>query len=457
MKASEGGRQGGGAALRWVDAPLRELLALAAPIAASMVSYSLMTLVDTLFVAGLGPSALAAVGLGGITSFTLVCLPFGVMGGVRILVSQADGGGRRDQAGAFLGAGLLLAAGLGLLAALAGQLAALAMPLASATAAAGEGAAAYVAIRAFGAPFHVVFAALREHRHGLGQTRLPMVATVVANVVNVALDWLMIVVLGLGVEGAAWATVAATAVQPLVMLAGGPLGLRRPTARQVRAVWRLGAPSGLQFVLEVGAFEAVALMIAAYGERDMAAHHIAVQVIHFGFLPIVALGDAVSVLAGQAVGAGRQGEVRTAARAALVAGGSYAGLCTAVFALFAPLIVRGFTADSDLAALATRLLYVAAVFQIFDAANMVARGTLRGAGDVQYTAVLGIILSWASTPPLTWLLAYGLDLGALGGWLALCGEIGLGAALFWRRLLGRGWHEAAERSRAEAMAGGAEA
>jgi len=123
-----------------------------------------------------------------------------------------------------------------------------------------------------------------------------------------------------------------------------------------------------------------------------------------------------------------------------------------VVAVGARWIVGWFSTAGELGALAVRLLYVAAAFQLLDAANMVARGTLRGTGDVRYTAYLGIALAWLTTPPLTWLLAFWADMGAFGGWIALTIEIGLGAVLFWRRLWRGGWREAAARSRETVLA-----
>ena len=98
-----------------------------------------------------------------------------------------------------------------------------------------------------------------------------------------------------------------------------------------------------------------------------------------------------------------------------------------------------------------RLLHVAAVFQVFDAANIIARAVLRGTGDVRFAAAIGVATSWVFTPPLTWLLGYRLGLGAYGGWLGLCCEIVVGALLLWWRLERRRWLPAAAESRARLL------
>ena len=79
--------------------------------------------------------------------------------------------------------------------------------------------------------------------------------------------------------------------------------------------------------------------------------------------------------------------------------------------------------------LITLMLWVAAIFQVFDGANVVARGVLRGTGDVVWPAWVGILTAWVATPPLTWLLGWHFGLGALGGWIGLCAEIIVGAAI----------------------------
>lgn len=112
----------------------------------------------------------------------------------------------------------------------------------------------------------------------------------------------------------------------------------------------------------------------------------------------------------------------------------------------APVIARLFAADGA----AIPLLHVAAAFQVADAANVVARGILRGTGDVRFPAVVGIGAAWARTPPLTWLFGHGVGLGAFGGWLGLSAEILAAAGIFWWRLVGRGWRHA---SRAQLAAG----
>jgi MATE family multidrug resistance protein len=200
------------------------------------------------------------------------------------------------------------------------------------------------------------------------------------------------------------------------------------------------------------------MMISLFSEVEMASHQIALQVIHFSFLPVLAVAEASAVLAGQAVGAARYELVNRVSRMALQITAVYAGLATVIYAFGAGNIASQFTTDGAVILRATTLLHIAAVFQLFDAGNIIARCTLRGAGDVRFSATVGVIASWLSTPPLTWVLGRMYGLGAAGGWIGLCVEIFVTVAIMWWRLERGGWKKAAtlSRERLEATAEGVE-
>jgi MATE family multidrug resistance protein len=436
--------------LPWRERPLLELTRLSWPIAVSMLSFGVMTLVDTLFVSRLGASALAGVGLAATATFALLCFSMGLLRGVKVLVSQSVGAGQRGELGAHLGAGLLVAVCLGLVTTLLGLGLSELLPHLAASPAAGAHARHYLAIRILGAPMILVFVALREYRYGDGDMRSPMIAALVGNGVNIAFNWLMVVHLGWGVVGSAWATVIGHSIELVVVLAaqarvGFPVGITRP--RHVAALWKIGVPTGLQFLLEMGSFAILTTIISLLGETQMAAHQITIQIVHFSFLPTIALGEAGSVLAGQAVGADEDGLVRRIARAGLVAAAIYTGVCSVVFVALGVPIIAAFTDDPVLAATTLALLHVAACFQIADGAAVVARGVLRGTGDVRYPAVLGVCCAWLCTPPLAWMLGRVAGLGALGGWIGLSSEIVVLAILCWWRLERGAWRKLASESR----------
>jgi MATE family multidrug resistance protein len=303
----------------------------------------------------------------------------------------------------------------------------------------------------------LLYAALREASYGQGDSRSPMRASLVGNAVNLGLDAVLILGLGWGVQGAALAAVCGNFTE-LAMLTWR----MRPSLRgmrlcraAIRDVWQQGVPNGLQFVMEVGSFLILTVIVARMSAIDAAAHQMVLQLINVSFLPAHALAEAAAVLVGQAVGANRDNLVPRVARRTLAIGASYAGLCAIVYAVIGGAITRGMSAgDAVLAARAQVLVHVSLAFLVADAANVIARGVLRGASDVRYAAVVGIVTSWLTTPPFSWGLGVALGLGVVGGWIGLAAEIFIGAALFWHRVVRGGWRPAAAAAR-RAMAGAA--
>ncbi|MEI9940305.1 MAG: MATE family efflux transporter [Pseudomonadota bacterium] len=436
----------------------RELVSLAWPITVSTLSFTVMTVVDTAFVGRLGPASLAGVGLGGIALWTVVCFGFGLLRAVKVLVSQGVGAGEPDEVLPFLGAGLYAALALSVLSLAVGFPIAHYLPQFSASPEAGRVAYTYLSIRLLGAPIVLSSCAIREARYGFGDSRSPMYAALVSNAVHIPLNYLMIFSLGWGIAGAAYATLLVQLLELAWMLAiqaKAGLGLGRARLQHVRAVFRIGVPTGSEFLLGVAAFSALVLLIARMGETDLAAHQVALQILHFAFMPAVSIGEAASVLAGRAVGANDDAKVLAVAKNALWLAGLYAAGCALVFIFGAVPLLRLFTSDLRVQSVGVHLLYVAAGFQVFDAANIVARAVLRGTGDVRVPALLAISSGWSFVPGLTWFWGIHHGFGAVGGWLALTVDISVGALLFWWRL-GRGhWLPAARRSRQRLAQGGA--
>jgi multidrug resistance protein, MATE family len=324
------------------------------------------------------------------------------------------------------------------------------VPAMAASALAGEYGAEYLSIRLLSTPLVYVFCTTRETSYGLGDSRSPMVASLAANVINIALDYVFILVLETGPAGAAWATLIATFWEMTIVIwlckTPGFRSLAR-ARKWLRAIFAVGFATGLQFAVEVGAFTVLTVLIAAMSEVQMAAHQVALCVVHFAFLPMVAIAEAASVMAGQAVGADRDELVSKVAGHAMLLTGAYSLLCTLVLVLGATDIPRLFGDDGAVRETVTTLLYVAAAFQIGDAINIIARGILRGTGDVRFAALIGVSVSWLALPPLTWLLGHHMQMGAMGGWLAITAEIMVSGGVLWWRMWRGGWRASAARSR----------
>jgi MATE family multidrug resistance protein len=434
----------------WTERPGRELLRLAWPITVSTLSFSAMTLVSTAFVASVGSDELAGVGLAGVVGFALVCFGIGLLRGAKTLISQAVGANRRDRIPELVGAALGTAVALGAVATVVGQLLAPWLAQLSASPRAGGFAAEYLAIRSLGAPLVLVYAALREASYGVGDSRTPMRASLAGNGVNIALDCVLILGLDYGVQGAAIATIFGNLTEVGVLAWPMRAQLRRVTWRPeaVREVWRQGVPNGLQFIMEVGSFLILTVLVAQMSAVDGAAHQMVLHLVNVSFLPAHALAESAAVLVGQAVGANQDHLVPLVARRAFTLGAAYAAVCCVLYAVLGGTIAHAMASgDPALGARATTLVHVSLLFLVADASNVIARGILRGASDVRYAAVVGIATSWLTTPPLAWLLGVEAGLGAVGGWLGLALEIVVGAALFALRVHRGGWRPAAAAAR----------
>jgi multidrug resistance protein, MATE family len=429
--------------LEWERAPLGALVRLSWPIVVSMLSVSTMTLVDTLFVSRLGPAAVAGVGLAGVLTFCLWCFPMGLIRAVKILVSQSVGAGNRGAFRPYLVAALALAAGFGVLATIAGQILAPLLPTLTATPESGAFAGQYLSLRVLGSVPILLLIAVQEARQGFGDSRTMMFTTLFGNALNIGLDYLFIFVFDWGVRGAGAASSLALLFELIAVVAvhawRDGFFTRETRRHHFRELWNLGLPSGIQFGLEVSSFGLMVLILSAFSELHTAAHQIAIQVLHFAFLPAFAFGEAGSVLAGQAVGAMRPSLIGRVAKLTLWLALSYATICGLVLFFGAQFIVGAFTKQADLFELTAQLFTIIAVFQFVDAANLVGRAVLRGTGDVRFVAYVGIISAWICTPPMTYLLGYCLGWGVYGAWVGLSGEVLVVTFLYWRRLGRKYW------------------
>jgi multidrug resistance protein, MATE family len=428
---------------------VREVLGLSWPIMVSMLSLTVMIVVDSIYVARLGTVPLAAVGMAMSVTFLVLAFAMGLLRGAKVVAAQRTGAGDEASVDRTAWQALWLAWGLGLFVASLTPLGDGLFHLMGGSAEVGRLADDYFTIRILGAPITFTLVSLNAWFEGRGDTRTPMVASLIANGLNVALDPVFIFGWGpvpaMGVGGAAGATVLSMGVGALFVGSRALRYLRarsvdpRPSRRLLRAIVRVGLPMGTSRALEVGAWVIFVAMLARIGDVELAAHVVVLRIVSVSFLPGYAVGEASGVFVGQAVGAGRPELARQAWRSSLiVALVIMVGMGVVFVALPGPLIAP-FGAEAAVQSVARDLLIVAAAFQLFDALAMVGIGSLTGAGDTRFVMVMSVAGGWLVQLPLAWLLIFGLDLGAVGGWLGLTMEIvALGAIATWR-VRGSAW------------------
>jgi MATE family, multidrug efflux pump len=441
---------------------VRELFDLAWPITAAMFGETLLGLVDTKLVGGLGPAALGGVGVGTMFVFLSYGVVFGLMRAVKVATSHAVGRGEPEQGFRFAQAGLAMGAVIGVLVWIASRDVSRVLLALHVDPALVAPATSFLSAVSYGSPATCMLAALIQHRQAIGDPRSPMVVGVLGNAFNGALSYGLIYghfgLPALGVRGGGFGTATTEWVELAAMLALFARDARRSARTETRPaidlrralfeVLDLGVPTGVQFGFEMLAFATLTTLLSSMGEREIAAHQIALSTIRTSFLPGIAVGEAASVMVGRALG---RGDLREADRVtfwALAVASGFMAVCGVVFASFAGDLAHAFTSDEGVATVAKHLLWIAAGFQVLDAWNIVLRGALRGAKDVRVAAVLGVAIVWTCVPTAAFVLGKLLGWGAVGGWCGFIAETAIATAVFSARWRRGGWRKAYEHAAA---------
>ena len=430
---------------------LRQQVELAVPLAAQQMGLMLLGLVDTAILGRYSTDALAGGGVANSLVFGISCIGMGIVMGLDALVPQAIGGGRRGEARWLLADGLRVAILVGLPLSLLVAATPLLLPLAGVEPGVARQAELYVWTRSFGVALFLVQVTLRSFLQAFGVTRPLIVAVVAGNLVNAALDWALVFgipaigVPALGVVGAALATIAVQILTVVVYAAAarGVLGdlprvARIPSA--VRRIVALGWPVGLQLGAEVGVFALANVLAARMGELPAAAHQVAINLASFTFAMALGVGAAAAVRVGHAVGAGDHVLARGRGHTALGMGMLAMSVGAIAFLSFPAELARLFTDDQAVIDAAVPLLRVAAVFQLSDAAQAIAAGSLRGAGDTRAAFYANVVGHYAVGLPISLVCGFTLGMGATGLWWGLSAGLtatAIGLVLRFRRITSR--------------------
>ena len=430
------------------------MLSLAFPVVMAELGWMTMGLVDTLMVGRLSPEAIGAVGIG-TSLFMGVCIfGMGLLLGLDTLVSHAFGASRVDDCHRWLLHGVALS--LLLSAPITGIVLALSAALG------GWGlhpdvlrlTQPYLNVLAWSIPPLLLYASFRRYLQGMGVVRPVMIALVLANILNVFVNWLLIFgrlgAPAMGVRGSAWATVCARVVMAGVLLGvilyrehGRRPGLFETSLRiepsRMRQLLALGLPAAGQVTLEVGVFAAATALAGRLAPASLAAHQIAINLAAFTFMVPLGVASAGAVRVGQAVGRRDPAGAARSGWTAILFGALFMSSAAAAFLIVPRTLISAFTSDATVVAIGVSLLFVGAVFQLFDGLQGVATGVLRGLGDTRSPMLWNLAGHWFIGLPLGYTLCFGAGLGVIGLWWGLSvGLIICGIALItvWSRRVG---------------------
>lgn len=421
-------------------AELRALVRLGLPIVVSMAGSQLLGVVDTAMVGRLDAVSLAAVGIGNGIYFGLSIVAMGLVLGADPLMSQAMGADDKARARSVLWQTVQIA----LVASIPAMV--LSLLVASVIHRMGIDAETAYAVKRFihGRMFNVipflVFTAGRVYLQAIGRASITAWALVWTNIVNVignvlfiygdpGLVWLGLPAVGLpplGVFGSGLSSTIASFVtvvviyRAIVKQGGRPV---RDDFRQdldtMRRIFRVGWPISMHLLAEVGAFALAGIFTGWLGPRAAAGHQVALSLASMSFVFALGVSNATAVRVGLAVGAGDTPGARRAGFAGLLAGWLMMSISIACFA-FAPGFCASILSDKpDVIEAAIPLLRIAAIFQLADAAQVIAAGALRGAGDTQSAQVANMIGHYLIGLPLALILGFKFHLGAPGIWWGL--------------------------------------
>ncbi|AEV82306.1 Multidrug resistance protein mdtK [Actinoplanes sp. SE50] len=417
------------------------LLRLAVPNYVALLSGVLTGIVDVAWVARLGPSPVAAVAVATGVENALLGIVLLISGGVTVRLAAALGAGDthtgRDRPGGATAGGATAGGEAGALAVIrAGwrlYLVITPVVVLAGTALRGTLAGAFLAdpgaARLAGAYLAVLFPGVAIFYAqqvvdaifaGRGDTRTPMRLALTANALILVLDPLLIYGAGLGVTGAALATAAGRAVAltgGLVRLhRGRPGGRLRPDAAlPVRAVARTGAPIAGDFLVRMAGALVLLAVVGRHGVAAVAAYGIGLKVLYFATMGFYAIRNAATIHTPRTLSArpGQRAAIgRQVLTLALVAGIG----ASALFAGFAPLIMRLFTADRAVAAAGVLFLRCVGGYLVPIAAVIGLAGFLMAAGRGARLFAVTVAGTALQTLLALWLPA---RLGLPGVWLAM--------------------------------------
>ncbi len=430
-------------------AEARELLKLAGPLVLTQLAQMAIMTTDVIMLSHLNKAALASAGLGNTVFFFAWLIGCGPVAAVAPMIAHTLGGHADDRAGVRasvrMGFWSVLITSAPLVGFLLFTRQVLLLLGQQPELAAGSG--AFVTALCWGLPFSLGFQVLRAFSMALSRPNASLWVMAAAIVFNACADYALIFghfgapKLGLTGSGLASASSHAFSFAAMTAVVFVTPGLRkyrifrrfhRPLWGTLREILRLGLPIGATMLLEAMLFNSATLIMGTFGTVTVAAHMIALNVPSITFMVPLGIGLAATVRVGLAAGAADAEAVRRAGYTALAMGAGFMSITALLLWTHASNIVRLYfdnaAANTNVIALATVFLHVAAAFQIFDGLQVVGAMSLRGLKDARAPMWIAGGSYWLAGFPVCLWLAFGLHLKGLGIWIGLAFALFVAAA-----------------------------
>lgn len=412
------------------------------------LGHVLVGLADNIMVGRLGAAPLAAVSLGNSFVFIAFSLGIGFSLAITPLIAEADGENDIDKGKRLFQHGLILCSILGItmfILLMAGspimmymdqpeEVVELAMP--------------YLSIVAFSMIPLMIFQAYKQFTDGMSNTKYGMNATVLANIVNVILNFMLIygfwIFPRLELVGAAYGTLFSRIVMMIFMI--WILNTRKKfkpffvwlKINEIRKdiftkIINLGFPTAMQMLFEVGVFTAAIWLAGTMGTVDQAANQIALNLSSMTFMIAVGLGVTATIRVGNQKGLKNFTELRRVSISIFLQVFIIECFFALAFILLKDILPLIYIDHDTVVNTAASLLLIAGLFQLSDGLQVVVLGALRGLQDVRIPTFITFIAYWVVGFPISYVLGKVLGFGSQGIWIGLLVGLSVSAVLLYLR------------------------
>ena len=401
--------------------PYLDILKLVWPLALGMINNAVMQFVDRAYLAHESMASLEAALPASILAFMVLCFFQSVVAYSGTFVAQYHGAGDSLMCRVSYRAGNILALAFGAIALLFVPVGSMILERFTADPEVLSRELSYYRIVTAGGVFLFLQMAAASYFTGLGKTRRVFWVNVLGNVFNVALD--PIVIFGLcgcprfGIAGAAYATVAATALQWTVLAAmsakhsspSSPAGTSGQLFPLIKRLLRFGVPAGAYTILNMLSFTIFVFITGRIGGVAFAVSNACFAVNYLLFAPMEGFALGAATLVGQAQGRGDPAAAHRDAMRTVLLGVGFVALWSLLAVVFHRPILSLFAPDEairqEFFSLGRTLFILMAAWQVFDAADVIISGALKGAGDTKFVLWWMLVVAFGIWLPLVWVVA----------------------------------------------------
>ena len=413
---------------------IRNSIFLAFPVMIGQLGHVVVGVVDSLMVGRLGTEELAAVSLS--NSFFGFALLFGIglSYGITPLISSAKGENKKKSIGVILYNGLLINFLFAIFLAFILIISKFILLELDQNKNVLDLTFPYLDVIAVSLIPLMIFQTFKQYIEGLGFTKEPMIISVIANVLNIVLNYLLIFGVGgfprLEVLGAGYASLISRVFMMVCTIIYvlqtkkfnnfinqlNFLSIKRKIINKILAI---GVPSGVQFVFEIGSFSVAAVMIGWFGAEALASHQIALNLASITYMIATGISASSMISLGYFYGEKNYEDLKKSGYANFIIVSIMMGIFGILFILFRKELPGLYIDDSNVIILASNLIIIAALFQIPDGIQSVGLGVLRGIRDTKVPTLVTFVAYWIIAIPLCYFLGVTKNYGPIGIWIGL--------------------------------------